>query len=238
MSAPPAKPLPAKPLSVVIPTLEAAGSLPATLRALEPGRQDGLIGEVILADGGSRDRTLDVARAAGARVVTAAPGRGGQLAAGAAAARGAWLLFLHADTGLGPAWPAVVRGFMDAPSSATRAAVFALGLDDPDPRARRIERLARWRGRVLGLPYGDQGLLISRAFYQALGGFRPLPLMEDVEFVRRIGRRNLVALEAVALTSAARYREGGWLARPLRNLSILTLYFLGVPPAVLKRLYG
>ena len=116
--------------------------------------------------------------------------------------------------------------------------MFRFALDDPDPRARRIERLARWRGRVLGVPYGDQGLLISRAFYDVLGGYRPLPLMEDVDMVRRIGRRRLVELDAAAVTSAARYRAGGWWLRPVRNLSILGLYFLGAPPALLKRLYG
>ena len=236
MSAPPAGQL--GQVSVVIPALDAAGTLPATLRALEPGRRAGLIGEVILVDGGSRDRTVEVARAAGAQVMTAPPGRGVQLAAGAEAAHGAWLLFLHADTVLSEAWPGVVRAFMDMPAKDARAGVFRLALDDPDPRARRIERLARWRGRVLGLPYGDQGLLMSREFYRRLGGFRPLPLMEDVEFVRRIGRRNLVVLEATALTSAARYRAGGWVLRPLRNLSILGLYLLGVPPRILARLYG
>ena len=236
MSAPPAGEL--GQVSVVIPALDAAGTLPATLHALEPGRQGGLVGEVILADGGSRDRTRELARAAGAQVLATPQGRGLQLAAGAAAARGPWLLFLHADTVPSETWPAAVRGFMETPGGDARAGVFRLALDDPDPRARRIERLARWRGRVLGLPYGDQGLLISRGFYEALGGFRPLPLMEDVEFVRRIGRRNLVVLGATALTSAARYRQGGWSLRPLRNLSILGLYLLGVPPRILARLYG
>ena len=110
-------------------------------------------------------------------------------------------------------------------------------LDDPDPRARRIERLAAWRARVLGLPYGDQGLLIARPFYESIGGFRPIALMEDVDIVRRIGRRRLVLLDAGAETSAARYRRDGWLLRPLRNLTLLTCYFLGVPPGLLERYY-
>ncbi len=229
---------PTKSLSVVIPALDAADSLPAVLRALAPGLEVGPIGEILVVDGGSRDATAVVARTGGARVIVAPRGRGTQLAAGAAAAQGSWLLFLHADTILGEGWPAATRGFIEAPGGGTRAAVFRLVLDDPDSRARRIERLARWRGRVLGLPYGDQGLLISRAFYLRLSGYRPLPLMEDVDLARRIGRANLVELEAVAITSAARYRTGGWWLRPLRNLAILALYFLGVPPVRLKRLYG
>jgi hypothetical protein len=116
--------------------------------------------------------------------------------------------------------------------------VFRFALDDADPRARRIERGAAWRGRALGLPYGDQGLLIARDFYWSLGGHPAIPLMEDVALVRRIGRGRLTVLDHAALTSAARYRRDGWLRRPARNLALLSLYLLGVSPRVLARLYG
>ena len=225
-------------LSIVIPALDAAGRVPATLAALDEGRRAELVREVILADGGSCDDTARLAEQAGARALEGFSGRGRQLAAGADAAQGDWLLFLHADTVLGPGWAGAVRAFMDDAGSAKRAAVFRLALDDPDPRARRIERLARWRGRVLGLPYGDQGLLISRALYDSVGGFRPLPLMEDVDLVRRIGRGRLAVLDAEAVTSAARYRADGWWLRPIRNLTLVGLFFLGAPPALLRRLYG
>jgi hypothetical protein len=138
---------------------------------------------------------------------------------------------------LAPGWAASAAAFIADPTNGGRAAVFRLVLDDADPRARRIERLACWRGRVFGLPYGDQGLLIAADFYRALGGYRPLPLMEDVDFARRIGRRRLVRLDAAAITSAARYRAGGWWLRPIRNLAILALYFLGAPLRLLQRLY-
>ncbi len=230
-------------LSVVVPALDAAATLPATLAALEAARDGGLLCEVLVVDGGSGDRTAEIAADWGARVLDADANRGAQLAAGGAAATGDWLFFLHADTRLGPGWVAAVREFVaqtgsSRPGSAQRAAAFGLALDDADPRARRIERLANWRGRALGLPYGDQGLLIARAFYQALGGYRPLPLMEDVDLARRIGRRRMVILDAEAVTSAARYRQGGWWLRPLRNLTLLGLYFLGAPPRLLHRLYG
>ncbi len=227
------------PLSIVIPALDAAGTLPATLAALEEGRRAGFLAEVILVDGGSSDGTVAIAAEAGAGVVeVGAPGRGRQLAKGEAAARGDWLLFLHADTCLAPGWTDAVGRFLSDPAMAERAGYFRLRLDDPAPQARLIERIANWRARRLGLPYGDQGLLIARAFYEGLGGFRPLPLMEDVELVRRIGRRRLVALDGEAVTSAARYRRDGWWARPLRNLTLLSLYFLGLPPGWLRRLYG
>ena len=79
---------------------------------------------------------------------------------------------------------------------------------------------------------------MARTFYRRLGGFHALPLMEDVEFVRRIGRRNLVALDADAVTSPERYERDGWLMRPLRNLSCLALFLAGVPARAIRRLYG
>ncbi len=235
-SPPPAAPLP-RPLSVVIPTLDVGTALPGTLDALQAGAE--LIGEIILADGGSRDGLVALAEGRGLRLVACPPGRGQQLAGGAAAAAGGFLLFLHADTCLSPDWPAAVRAFMAAAAhEPRRAGVFRLTLDDPSPKARSVERLARWRGRALGLPYGDQGLLIARSFYDELGGFKAIALMEDVDLVRRIGRHRLVHLAAEARTSAARYRREGWRVRALRNLSVLTLYYLGLPTRLLVRLYG
>ncbi len=227
---------PSAPLSVIIPTLDAAASLPATLAALTEARE--LIREIIIADGGSRDATTVIAEAAGARVLSAPQGRGAQLAAGAASASGDWLLFLHADTRPEPGWSIDVARFIADPGDRERAAYFAYRLDDASPAARRLERIVAWRSRVLGLPYGDQGLILARGFYGTLGGFPPLALMEDVAFVRRVGRRRLVALTASALTSAARYRREGFLWRPLRNLGCLALYLLGLPPRLIVWLYG
>ena len=113
-----------------------------------------------------------------------------------------------------------------------------MALDDPKAAARRLEVMVAWRCRVLGLPYGDQGLLISRAFHDRLGGFSDQPLMEDVALVRRIGRARLRFFETAALTSAARYRRAGYAWRSARNLGCLALYFLGVPPRWIVPLYG
>src|SRR5215472_10846660 len=227
---------PVAPLSVIIPALDAAESLPATLGALAEAHE--LISEIIVADASSRDNTTAIAEAAGARVVPAPRGRGAQLAASAAAASGEWLFFLHADTRPESGWSADALRFMTDPANRERAAYFVYRLDDGSPAARRLERIVAWRSRVLGLPYGDQGLILARAFYRALGGFPPLALMEDVAFVRRIGWRRLVALQASALTSAARYRREGYVLRPLRNLGCLALYLMGLPPRLIVRLYG
>ena len=221
-------------VDIVIPTLNAGASLGPALAA-RPSHPD-LAFSTTICDGGSRDDTVTVAQRAGAAVVTAAAGRGGQLAIGAAAGRAPWILFLHADTRLQSGAGNVIARFVQSVDG--KAGYFRLRFDAEEAGARRMERVAAWRCRSFGLPYGDQGLLISRPHYERLGGFRPLPLMEDVDLVRRIGRDNLVPLAADALTSAARYRRDGWLLRPLRNLTCLTLYFAGVPPQTLQRLYG
>jgi rSAM/selenodomain-associated transferase 2 len=220
-------------LSIVIPTLNAAACLAATLAALAEGEA-----EIVIADGGSADETRALAAARGACVIASARGRGAQLAAGADAARGDWFLFLHADTRLDPGWRDAADRFMTAPENGTRAAYFRYALDDDAAAARRLERVVAWRCRRLGLPYGDQGLLLSRALYGAVGGFRPIVLMEDVDIVRRLGRARLVALDHAAVTSAARYRREGYLRRSARNLVCLSAWFLGVDPRRIARLYG
>jgi len=218
-------------LSAVIPTLNAARELPACIAALGD-----VPDEVIIADCGSTDGTPGLAAGLGARVVEAPRGRGAQLAAGLLASGGDWLLLLHADTRLDPAWREAARNHML--SHAGAAGYFRFALDSDDPRARRLERLVAWRSRVFALPYGDQGLLVPRALLDAIGGVRPLPLMEDVDLVRRLGRRRLVALEAAAVTSAARWERDGWYRRSLRNLGCLALYAAGVPPRVIARIYA
>jgi len=230
-------PDPLSSLGVVIPALNAAATIEATLAAL---RADGarFALDIVVVDGGSGDDTMARAAAHGARTITAPRGRGGQLAAGAAAVDGDWLLFVHADTRLDAGWHDAAAALAQSPDNARRAGYCRFALDDDDAAARRLERLVAWRAHRLGLPYGDQGLLISRAFHHDLGGYRPLPLMEDVDLVRRIGRRRLVALPVAARTSAARYRRGGYLRRSARNLLCLGLYFLGVPPRILQRIYG
>lgn len=215
------------PVSVIIPTLDCAGRLGPCLGALGEALFEGVIHEVILADGGSSDAIADVAEATGARLIAAPRGRGPQLAAGAAAASGAWLLFLHADTVLGPDWGAAVLSHIARHPD--RAGWFRLAFDADHAAARRVAGWANWRSRRLGLPYGDQGLLVPRALYARVGGFPPIPLMEDVALARRL-KGCLRPLAATAVTSAERYEHEGWVRRGARNLGTLVRYFLGVPP--------
>lgn len=213
-------------LSVVIPTLNAGASLEHCLKRLRGAD------EIIVVDGGSRDDSLAIAEAAGARLVMAERGRGAQLAAGGEAATGEWILFLHADTRLGPAWREAAQAHI---ARSTAPACFRFRLDDPAWQARLIERGVALRVRLLGVPYGDQGLLVSRRHYDLAGGYRRLPLMEDVDIARRLGRIRM--LDADAVTSAERWRRNGWFRRSARNLGLLTLYRLGLPAERIARLY-
>jgi len=224
-------------LTVIVPALNAAGTLARALAALEEGRGSFAL-SVLVVDGGSKDGTAELARRLGADVLATAPGRGTQLRAGAAARHSDWLLFLHADTMLAPGWSNEAAKFMQNPENERRAAAFRFALDDGSPAARRVEDFVAWRCRQFGLAYGDQGLLISRRFYGELGGFRPLTLMEDVDMARRIGRRRLVMLGTAATTSAARYRSEGYVFRGMRNLLCLGLHFAGVPAELIAKIYG
>jgi rSAM/selenodomain-associated transferase 2 len=222
-------------VSVIVPTFNEAETLPGVIACF---RDCGLVREVIITDGGSSDGTVALAREGGMTVIQLPRGRGAQLAAGAVAASGHWLLFLHADCRPESGWKDAVRAFVAAPGAEDRAGYFALALDDDAPAARWLERLVAWRCRALALPYGDQGLLISRALYNAVGGYAAIPLMEDVDLVRRLGRKRLQPIGATITASARRYRRDGYWRRPLRNLLCLSLYFIGVPPQRIAKLYG
>jgi rSAM/selenodomain-associated transferase 2 len=228
-------------ISVVIPTLNAEATLVQTLAALVPSAVDGLVREVIVVDAGSSDRTVAIADSAGADLLQCNGGRGPQLAAGAERARSPWLLFLHADTVLEPGWEREASQFMESVDTQARspaAGAFRFAVDDNGVKPRLLERMVALRGRVLKLPYGDQGLLIPKRLYEEIGGFRPLRIMEDVDIVRRLGRRRIVMLRTRAVTSAERFRRDGYFRRSARNLFCLTLYTLGVPPDVIERIYG
>jgi rSAM/selenodomain-associated transferase 2 len=215
--------------------------LGGTLSALVPAAVDGLVREVIVVDGGSADRTKEIVDQAGAQLFGERAERGRQLAAGAAKARFPWLLFLHADTVLEPGWERETSRFMervDTGDHPPSAAAFRFALDDQGPKSRLLERLVALRCRLLRLPYGDQGLLLPKSLYEEIGGFSPLPLMEDVDLVRRLGRRRTVMLRSRAVTSADRFRREGYLRRSGRNLACLALYALRVPTPVIRRIYG
>ena len=172
------------PISVVIPTLNAGESLPGCLAALGEGLQAGLIRELIVSDGGSDDATLEISEAAGAVLIEGMPSRGGQLRRGAGAAQGAWFLFLHADSWLAPGWSEAALAHMES----DKAGYFRLRFDRGGLPGRVVAGWANLRSRLFGLPFGDQGLLIPRDLYDALGGYPDIPLMEDVALARALAK--------------------------------------------------
>jgi rSAM/selenodomain-associated transferase 2 len=211
------------------------------LAALVPSAVDGIVRQVIVADGGSTDRTGQVADNSGAELVACNRGRGLQLAHGAALAKFPWLLFLHADTVLEHGWERAAVEFMhqvDFGERLAAAAAFRFRLDDNGIAPRALETFVRARCALLRLPYGDQGLLISRRLFDEIGGFKSMPIMEDVDIIRRLGRKRIVMLSAAATTSAERYRREGYVKRTLRNQVCMTLYSAGMPLATILRIYG
>jgi hypothetical protein len=220
-------------ISVIIPTLQEADRIGALVSELlaSPGV------EVIVADGGSREGTPEAAAQSGARVVSCPRrGRAAQMNAGAAAATGTILLFLHADTQLPPGWAETVRALLREPGIA--AGAFSFGTDSHSATLRVIEAAANWRGRALGIVFGDQGLWAHRATFDTVGGFPAQPLMEDYELVRRLRRRGRVVLVPQrAITSARRWEACGPGRTSLRNVIITIAYLSGVPAERLAHWY-
>ncbi|PYQ21624.1 MAG: glycosyltransferase [Acidobacteria bacterium] len=215
-------------LSVIIPSLDEEELVKRAVRSVRDEA------EVIVVDGGSEDDTRRAAAAEGAIVLVTEPGRGRQLDAGSRHASGDWLVFLHADTWLEEGWAGAVRGL--GPDVVGGA--FRFAIDSPRRGYRLVEVGVALRCRLGRLPYGDQGLFVRREIYGMIGGFPPLPLMEDVAFVRRlIGAGGLAFLPVRAFTSPRRWERRGIVATTVRNWWLLGLYAFGRPPDRLARLY-
>jgi rSAM/selenodomain-associated transferase 2 len=222
------------PICVIIPTLNAAATLPATADALLAGVSGGLIGALVVSDGGSSDATHEVARGLGAVLIEGEAGRGGQIARAVDAAGAPWVLILHADTCLCENWvEAVARHMARHPD---KAGYFRLRFRADGPWPRSVAAGANLRSRILGLPYGDQGLLVRRDILAEVGGVPDVPLMEDVILARRL-RGRLIMMAAEARTSADRYQTDGWARRVTRNLWTLARFAAGASPQVLAVSY-
>ena len=233
MSANRARPL----VSLVVPVLRDTTELGGLLDALPVASLDPRV-EVVVVNGDADDRSLDPLRrrVSSVRWIDSDPGRGRQMNAGARAASGRWLLFLHADARLGAGWLAMLDEAEKRPEVAGGA--FRLVLASAHWAARVVELGVAVRTRCLGLPYGDQAIFVRREAFDALGGYRPFGLMEDVDFVRRLrGRGTLWFPPASVRVSARRWEHDGWLRRTVLNLALLALYAAGVAPDRLGRWY-
>lgn len=223
------------PLSVVIPVRDEAEGLPSLLADLATAPD--LVGEVLVVDGGSQDASATVAWLAGARVLPSAPGRGGQLRRGIEASGTPWLLLLHGDVRLPGGWAAAVARAIALGND--RAWAFRLAIEGRDPALRLVEFGVTLRSRWRGLPYGDQGLLLSRALHDRVGGLAPLPLMEDLEFVQRLRRQAPLRLLPGAVTvNGRRWRRLGVWQTALANARLRRDWRRGVGAELLALRYG
>jgi rSAM/selenodomain-associated transferase 2 len=221
-------------ISVIIPTLNEERSLPALLDAI---RQQGVDHEVIVVDGGSQDRTLAVARDHKVRTLVCPPGRGTALSIGAQNSRGQVLLFLHADS----TFPqGALHRINEVLATNTRVVGgnFRLVFDGETRFAQWLTRLYAWI-RWIGLYYGDSGIFVRRSVYEAVGGFRSIPLMEDLDFVRRLEQFGCTCcIEDPPLITSPRRFDG---RRPLELffgwVRLHVLYWLGVSPGRLAEIY-
>jgi len=223
-------------LSVVIPALDEASHLETLLEDLARVLPTA---DVVVVDGGSSDDTVGTARRKGVRTIASRPGRAPQMNAGAELGESDWLLFLHADCRLDAHAAKALERFIDAaPHAGVSGAYFEFALDSDAGLLSAVAFGQRIRERLTGLVYGDQGLLVSRAAFEAVGGYPEQPLMEDVEMIRRLRRRGrLERLPARLRTSARRYRRGGVVRTSLRNLTLITAYHLGISAERLARWY-
>ena len=223
----------ARTISIVIPTINEAESLPRTLTGLADRRDI----ELIIVDGGSSDSTCSIAERFGAKVLHSPLGRGTQLNVGAHAASGSILLFLHADTRLPPDFSELVRQALRQTSVV--AGAFRLRIDDPRRSLRIVEWAVDLRSRLRHLPYGDQAIFLRKHTFDQVGGFPDWPLLEDVEIVRRLRRRGrLVIVPNAIVTSARRWNRLGIVRTTIMNQIIMLFYRLGMSPHRLAAWYG
>ena len=214
-----------KRISIIIPTLNEAGQIEETISKIPTSPAV----EIVVVDGGSSDGTAEKARESGVRVLSTGSSKAEQMNAGAAAAQGELLLFLHADTCLPEQFEKKVLATMAR--EGVSAGAFTLGIDSQDRGLRFIERVANWRARFFKMPYGDQALFVSRQLFLEIGGFADYPIMEDFELVRRLKKMGgIVILPESVKTSPRRWQNFGIFKTWLLNQIIVGAYFIGIPP--------
>jgi rSAM/selenodomain-associated transferase 2/rSAM/selenodomain-associated transferase 1 len=219
-------------VSVIIPALNEAAHIAASIASARHGQPH----EIIVADGSSTDGTAELAREAGAMVISSAPGRARQMNTGAARATGNALLFLHSDTRLPPGYQPMVPETLSRPGVAAGAFRFRVGENFAG------KALVEWginlRSYCRQMPYGDQAVFLRRALFEEMGGFADMPFLEDIEFVRRLRKRGRIeTLSASIITSGRRWQQHGVFRTTLFNQLVLTGYSLGMSPATLARFY-
>ena len=220
------------PISIIIPTFNSEPDLHETLGSLFEVIENELIRELIISDGGSTDKTKSIAHEVGAVLIEGSCGRGLQISKGVDKSRGDWILILHADTILSLDWSVNLMQKIDR----NFAYHFKLKFKSKSLFARILEYWVQIRSKFLGLPYGDQGLLIHRDLLNTLGGFPKIPLMEDIALARKL-KSETKSLEILAYTSAEKYHKNGWFRQSVLNFFLLIQYLFGKDPHQLFKVY-
>ena len=213
-------------LSIIIPTLKIDDRLERLVMSIPQELRE----RVIIVNGGPETYSFKELN-----LINSNPGRGLQLATGANFASGEWLFFLHGDSQLPKSWLKVLAKHVE--HDPDKAFTFRLRFDDQGFFPRLLEYWVRFRCFAFALPYGDQGLFISRDLYDDIGGYKDMPLMEDVDIIKRIGSARLIVGSDEVITSAEKYNKYGYLLRMIWNGFCLLLYKLGVDPATIKKIY-
>jgi rSAM/selenodomain-associated transferase 2 len=227
-----------KTLSVIVPMLNEERAIARTLDAITAGASGAeVIVEVIVVDGGSTDRSCEEARPRCATLLVARRGLARQMNAGAAAAQGDALVFVHADTLMPRSFAGDIAAALADP--AVIGGRFDLQLDDNAPLLRLIGWLISARSRLSRTGTGDQAIFVRREMFERLGGYRDIALCEDLDLARRLKRAGRVAcLRSRVTTSARRWRERGVVATTIQMWFIRAAFLLGVPPERLAHLYN
>ena len=219
-------------ISIVIATLNSENTIHNLIKSLK-----NTFPEIIIIDANSRDGTIKICKKYTNKIYYSSPGRGLQLHIGSKKSNSEWILFLHSDSVLDPNCIEKIDHFIKNLQNVNKAGVFKLKVDHKNYIARIIEKYANARSKLLGLPYGDQGLLISRNFYNKIGGYKPLSIMEDVNIIRTIGPKNISILEAYIKTSPENYIKDGWIIRSFKNIFCLILYFFKFNNRTIYKIY-
>ena len=219
-----------KNLSIIIPTLNSENTLIETIDSVKN------INEIIIVDGGSIDKTIDIVKSLNVQLFHSNKGRGTQLFKGAESSSKDWLLFIHSDTRLENRWELAAEKFIKDNKN-LKAGCFFLNFKNTNKKLKIISTFANLRTKYLSLPYGDQGLLISKSLYLNAGGYAKIPIMEDVEFIIRLGRKRIDFIQATIYTSPERYIDQGYILRSIQNIFCLILFLVGFPANKIQKIY-
>ena len=219
-------------VTVVIPTYNSEKTIEGTLNSIYK-----YFNKIIIVDADSNDLTLEISKKYKIKIIKSIRGRGPQLVLGAENANTDWIFFLHSDSIINQNNIIDINKFITNTLNNNKAGSFKIRFNTNNIWSNLLSILVNIRSKYLKLPYGDQGLLISKSFYKNIGGYKNIPIMEDVEIIRAIGFRNIKILNSYIITDAARFENQGWIYRPMINLFCLTLYFLGFNINSINKIY-